>query len=571
MHRTHREELPACVGSGQSVWWLRTDGGAAGVFAAVDSRRCIDGGQLAVECSRRTVENSSGSENINMYPVLPLSRIQGYNRVMKQPNILLIMADQFRGDCLGAAGHPDVKTPFLDTLAARGTMFENAYSSCPSCIAARAAFHTGLSQEHHGRVGYEDGIPWRYEHTLAGELSKSGYYTQCTGKMHVHPLRNNLGFHNVDLHDGYLHAARYSRVPYGESQRQADDYFHWLRNECGIDADVTDTGLECNSWLTRPWIYPEKTHPTNWVTDRAIDFFRRRDREKPFFLMASYLKPHPPFDPPEYYLNLYLNKKLEPPVVGSWENTELLQSQGRIFDSKCGPVDAELIHQMQAGYYGCITHLDHQIGRLIQTLVEQELYDKTVIIFTADHGEELGDHHLFRKSRAYEGSSRIPLIISAPDSLLPGIRHNTVLSAVTELRDIMPTVLDIAGTECPGVDGSSLLPLVTGETVSIRNYLHGEHSYGSLSSHWIVTETDKYVWYTETGEEQYFVLETDPREQRNLIHGSEYAERIELLRKTLIGELAGRPEGFTDGNELIPGRPYPPTLPTCPGFLVKTE
>ena len=116
---------------------------------------------------------------------------------MSKPNIVFIMTDQLRADCLGYAGHPDVKTPYLDTLAARGVVFDHAYSACPSCIAARAALHTGMEQSHHGRVGYEDNIPWNYEHTMAGELSKAGYYTQCVGKMHVHPLRNYLGFHNV--------------------------------------------------------------------------------------------------------------------------------------------------------------------------------------------------------------------------------------------------------------------------------------------------------------------------------------------------------------------------------------
>ena len=109
---------------------------------------------------------------------------------------------------MGIAGHPDVKTPFLDTLAARGTLFDRAYSACPSCIAARAALHTGLSQEKHGRVGYQDRVTFRYPHTMAGELAKAGYYTQCVGKMHVHPLRNLMGFHNIELHDGYLGAYR---------------------------------------------------------------------------------------------------------------------------------------------------------------------------------------------------------------------------------------------------------------------------------------------------------------------------------------------------------------------------
>ena len=147
--------------------------------------------------------------------------------MQERPNIVLLMTDQMRGDCLGIAGHPDVKTPYLDSLADMGTLYTNAYSACPTCVPARATLHTGMSQRHTGRVGYEDGVRWDYEHTLAGELSKAGYYTQCVGKMHVHPLRNYLGFHNVRLHDGYLHAYRAPDVPYYESQKVADDYYWW--------------------------------------------------------------------------------------------------------------------------------------------------------------------------------------------------------------------------------------------------------------------------------------------------------------------------------------------------------
>ena len=110
-------------------------------------------------------------------------------------------------------------------------------------------------------MGYEDNVPWNYTHTLASELAGAGYYTECVGKMHVHPLRNYLGFHHVDLHDGYLHAARYASVPYRESQFVADDYFYWLKKELGADADVTDTGIDCNSWVARPGPTRKSTTP----------------------------------------------------------------------------------------------------------------------------------------------------------------------------------------------------------------------------------------------------------------------------------------------------------------------
>ena len=336
----------------------------------------------------------------------------------KRPNLVLIMTDEMRGDCLGAAGHPDVKTPFLDTLAAQGIRFSRAYSTCPSCIAARAALHTGLSQEHHGRVGYRDGVPWDYPVTMAGELAKAGYATACAGKMHVYPLRRSMGFHHIDLHDGYLHAHRKPNIPHHEHQMVADDYLYWLKNEKGIACDITDTGLECNSWVTRPWMYDEHLHPTNWATGRALDFLRRRDRDQPFFLMLSYVRPHAPYDPPACYYDMYKNKALAPPFSGDWDDLERLRREGRVFCNTTGPLDPELIRQQQAGYYACITHVDHQIGRFLQGLMDEELYDNTVVVFTSDHGELLSDHGLCRKSRPYEGSAHIPLLLWGPEAVI---------------------------------------------------------------------------------------------------------------------------------------------------------
>lgn len=475
-------------------------------------------------------------------------------REQKRKNIVLLMTDQLRGDCMGCAGHPDVRTPYLDTLASKGVRFENAYSACPSCVPARAALHTGLTQESHRRVGYADGIRWEYPHTMAGELTKAGYYTQCVGKMHVDPLRNYLGFCHVELHDGYLHYYRDPEIPYRENQKQADDYFHWLKQEKGIDCDVTDTGLECNSWVARPWIYEEKYHPTNWVTDRSIDFLRRRDPDMPFFLFASYLRPHPPFDAPQCYFDMYRNKELTPPVVGDWCDEEALRARGRIFDSDTGPLDPELVREMQIGYYACITHLDHQIGRLIQALVENKLYDDTIILFVSDHGELLGDHHLFRKSRAYQGSSRVPFLVSGggfrPEK--PG----SVKTDVVELRDVMPTVLEAAGIQIPdSVEGISLwnTALKDSGTPEVREYLHGEHTLGEASSHWIITKDEKYIWYSQTGEEQYFRIAEDPDELHNLIGSEKAKERVEALRGLLIQELQDREEGFVREGRLVTG------------------
>lgn len=472
----------------------------------------------------------------------------------RQPNILLVMTDQMRGDCMGIDGHPDVKTPYLDNLAARGVRYTNAYTACPSCIPARCALHTGLKQENHGRVGYQDRVPWEYPVTMAGELAKAGYYTQCVGKMHVHPLRNLMGFHHIELHDGYLHAYRNGGVPYNENQRIADDYFYWLKKEMGIDRDVTDGGIECNSFVARPWMYEERLHPTNWVTDRSIDFLRRRDRSRPFFLMASYLRPHPPFDAPECFFALYRDKELTPPVIGDWADEERMRRLGRFVDADTGSCDPELMRQAQIGYYACISHLDNQIGRLLDALRDDGSFQDTVILFTSDHGELLGDHHTFRKTRPYQGSIRIPMIIAGAPGTAPG----TVRDQLVELRDILPTLVDLAGAEPPReIDGVSML----GDCG--REYLHGEHSGGGLGNQYIVTKKDKYCWFMESGREQYFRLDSDPKELHDRIADPDCQERIACLRQILIEELAGREEGYTDGERLIPGRPQK----ACLSFL----
>lgn len=460
----------------------------------------------------------------------------------QKPNIVMIMVDEMRGDAMGFAGHPDVKTPHLDTLAAQGVYFPNAYSSCPTCIPARAILMTGMTGAHTGRTGYQDGIRWDYPHTLAGELSKAGYYTQCVGKMHVHPLRKMLGFHHIELHDGHLHYYRHDRQNGAERQQYADDYFHWLRKEKGIDCDVCDTGMDCNSWLVRPWPYEEKYHPTNWVTDRSIDFLRRRDRDMPFFLMSSYVRPHAPYDPPQAFLDMYINKPLRPPFHGDWNDTTRLERSGRIYNNTCGPVDPELIRRQQAGYYALITHIDYQIGRLLNALYESDAMDNTILLFLSDHGEMLSDHCYSRKALPYRGSAQIPMILWGPEKWIGPARTDERL---VELRDVMPTLLHFAGAPVPDtVDGENML------APSDRCYLHGEHVFEGESVQFIVTQKDKFIWFSGQMKEQYFRLDLDPAETTNRITDPACAMRIRQMRQWLIESLAGREEGFTDGTVL---------------------
>ncbi len=476
---------------------------------------------------------------------------------MNKPNVILIIADQWRGDCLGAAGHPDVKTPYFDTMCSEGVRFTNAVSATPTCIPARAALYTGMAQENHRRVGYRDGVRWDYPNTLAGTFAENGYQCHCAGKLHVHPLRNSMGYHSVDLHDGYLHYYRKPDVPYYDNQRIADDYHYWLKTELGAEADPTETGIDCNSYVARPWIYPEKYHPTRWVTDRSIDFLRKRDRDKPFFLTMSYVRPHPPFDAPQVFFDMYRGKNLHPPYMGDWTDYNRLEAEGRIFDSATGPVDPELKTAAQVGYYAAITQIDYEFGRFREAMFSHGLdQNNTILLFVSDHGELLCDHGLFRKSLPYQGSAGIPFVVSAPRSCIeqasggsPDIRK--IRSRIVELRDVMPTLLALCGLDIPNtVDGQNVF-----DPEWKREYIHGEHLYGNGSCQWIVTEKDKFIWFSDTDRRQYFDLSEDPHEMHNAIDDPLCKERIEHLEKCLIEELRWREEGFVQNEKLTSSVP----------------
>ncbi|MDU1687230.1 MAG: arylsulfatase, partial [Clostridium perfringens] len=433
--------------------------------------------------------------------------------------------------------------------------FENAYTAVPSCIASRAAILTGMSQKSHGRVGYEDGVSWNYKNTIASEFSKAGYHTQCIGKMHVYPERNLCGFHNIMLHDGYLHFARNKEGKASTQIEQCDDYLKWFREKKGHNVDLIDIGLDCNSWVSRPWGYEENLHPTNWVVNESIDFLRRRDPSKPFFLNMSFVRPHSPLDPPKFYFDMYKDEELPEHLMGDWANKEDEENRGKDINCVKGIINKKALKRAKAAYYGSITHIDHQIGRFLIALSEYGELNNTIFLFVSDHGDMMGDHNWFRKGIPYEGSTRVPFFIYDPGNLLKG-KKGKVFDEVLELRDIMPTLLDFANISIPdSVEGLSLKDLIEERNSTWREYIHGEHSFGEDSNHYIVTKRDKFLWFSQRGEEQYFDLEKDPKELTNLINSEEYKERIDYLRKILIKELEGREEGYTDGNKLLKGHP----------------
>lgn len=469
--------------------------------------------------------------------------------MQQRPNIILICVDQLRFDTLGHHHHPVVSTPHLDMFADQGYHFNQMYTSVPSCIASRAALMTGLNQVNHGHVGYEDNVDWVYDQFMADSFKAAGYQTEAIGKLHVTPERKRIGFEHVMLHDGYLHEARKYTEPYGKNFEFVDDYLVWLKEQLGHQAGLTDDGLEPNSWVARPWMYEEKYHPTNWVVNEGIRFLQKRDPEQPFFLNLSFTRPHPPLNPPQYYFDMYMDLKDEFPEIqlDDWKDIE--ETLPFNITAKKGHYSKHDLDRMRAGYYGNITHIDHQIGRFMIALNEQRIAKNTLILFVSDHGDQLGEHNLFRKAYPYQGSIHIPMMIYDKGDILKGTYKD--LHQIAELRDIYPTLLDLANIDIPQhIDGKSLKPALYDEHFETRSFLHGEHSFGKDSNQYIINDEWKYTWYPVRGIEQLFNYKEDPHEKHNLINEEAYQSIKDTLKSHLIEVLSDREEGFVKNGEL---------------------
>ena len=472
---------------------------------------------------------------------------------VKRPNLLLIVTDHWRGDSLGRLGHPVVETPHLDGLSAQGATFTHAYTPSPTCVPARRSLMTGMTPNSAGMVGYADGKPWEYEHTLAGELAKNGYQTMNVGKTHFHPDRLRLGFHELVLRE---------------------EYDQWIDAEIGTPGAKVAHGVTHNSWHARPNHLPEHQMEESWLVGRAIELLDKRDPTLPFFLCLSLNGPHPPWCPPQAYFDMFINRDMPEPAIGEWaQKHEVEAAQPLTVGAWRGRVSDRAMHRTRAAYFAYMAYVDAQIGRLFDYM--RTLLDDCMVIFTSDHGEMLGDHNLWRKSYAYEPSARVPMIVRPPidQSQFSSIRedtsnletvdwmtspHNVELEQVVGLEDIMPTLLDAAGLPIPEtVEGRSLMPLVRGEEMPWRDFYHLEHSpaYHPENAHQSLTDGKwKYIWNPITGEEQLFNLEDDPNECVELASRPDQESEVARWRQRLVKELEDRPEGLSDGERLTPGR-----------------
>jgi arylsulfatase A-like enzyme len=483
----------------------------------------------------------------------------GADRPGDKPNLLLLMADQHRADCVGAAGNPAIHTPNLDRLARGGVTFRHAYSSTPTCTPARAALLTGMSPWNHGLLGYGD-VAERYPVEMPRLIHNLGYYAAGIGKMHWHPQRDLHGFDTTILDES-------GRV---ESPDFRSDYRAWFWSEMP-NGDPDATGLDWNGYEARPYALPERLHPTAWIGETAVRFLRNYRQPKPFFLKVSFERPHSPYDPPKRWWDRYAGP-LPPAQAGAWAEKFKPRSSNRP-DIWHGDVGEAAVRTSRQGYYGSVGFVDEQIGRILETLDRRGWLNRTLVVYLADHGDMLGDQYLWRKSYAYESSARIPLILHWPEGLADA--RGRSVAAPAEVRDVLPTLVDAAGAAPPpGIDGASLLGPARDPTCPWRQWIDLEHDICySPENHWnaLTDGRRKFIFHAMTGQEQFFNLEADPHERNDLASDAASTAEISVWRERLVSHLAvrGRPWvvngrlGLRPESQLhSPNWPKPATAPT---------
>lgn len=440
------------------------------------------------------------------------------------------MADQLTPFMMGTYGHPQIKTPNLDALAARGVRFDCAYANSPICGPSRASLITGrfISRI---RV-YDNAAPFGSDiPTLAHYLTNEGYETVVSGKMHFVGPDQLHGFHRRLTTD--IYPSNFAWVSTRENKDQT--MFKGRAHAAPYAAPrlgprPTSLGLA----------FDEETH------FRALEFLRARaendspwyqpQEHKPLFMVISYHHPHDPFNPPQEYWDLYANTIFETPEITS-STTETYSAMDRWLHTFNGSdqvphlLDTTNLQQMRRSYASLVTYIDHKVGEIIRTLKQVGMYENTTIIFTSDHGDMLGEKGLIGKKLFYEWSARVPLILSFP---FKDYGISNIITPVS-LIDLAPTIMELAGIDRKQtLDGHSLLTLLKGKEDGSRDVLCEMHAEGVYAPCFMLRrDRYKYIYIHGHGE-QLFDLVHDPQEMKDLSREPSSAEIMHDLREDLF-------------------------------------
>ena len=483
-------------------------------------------------------------------------------------NVLYIMADQLRWDHLTCAGHPTLRTANLDALAARGVRFTQAYVNSGVCGPNRMSHYTGRYPVSHGATWNR--VPLSVGEVTMGEyLRSAGLTLALAGKTHVLPDQAGLkrlqllegdselatllargSFVEVDRYDGHHEPGAESGYPAYLRRHGYDGKDPWHEH---VIATIDPRGEVHSGWSMRHVRWParvaEPHSETAYMTDQAIGFVQRMGSE-PWVLHLSYVKPHWPYVAPSPYHAMFTADQCPPPVrnQAERENEHPALAAYRQHEESLSFSTEECVRTVRPVYQGLVQQLDDHLGRLFDALERQGVLKDTLVIFTADHGDFLGDHWLGEKELFYDTIQRVPLIVVDPRPQADATR-GCVDDRFVEAVDILPTILDTLGQPLPmeRLEGRSLLPLLHGHTPPWRDFVYAELDYSFRQARLtlgrqpldcrafsIRTADWRYVHWLDLPE-QLYDLKADPDQFQDL--GREAG--TEAVRATMRDRLLG--------------------------------
>lgn len=450
-----------------------------------------------------------------------------------RPNVLLITADEMRHDCLSVSGHPVVRTPNLDALAARGVRCTNAYTPFPVCVPARMSILSGLYAHAHGAMGNGAVLP-PGQPTMASLLRGAGYRTAAIGKMHFWPPYAEMGFEHMRLAEqngsGWKIDDYHSE--YLASRGLVDQWDLWDQQQPHREQAPPEYWA---SYGARPSGLAEEHYHTTWIAEQTISWLRQDD-SRPFFAWTSFIKPHHPFDPPRPWDTMYDPAAI--PALGDPAEAlgkPLMTAGGRrdprraYFDLR--GFSQEAFARVAALYYATISHIDHHVGRILVALQTLGRLDNTLVVFTSDHGDYMGDYGLILKSPSvpYDSLARVPLIMAGP-----GLPRGTACEALISLVDILPTLATAGGAAVPplaqGIDLTRLVATEQAVPAGGRAAVFSE----TREIKAVRTRQHKYLYNRRLGIEELYDLQADPGEHDDLAPDPASAPLIAEMRSRLL-------------------------------------
>ena len=469
--------------------------------------------------------------------------------MLEQPNIILIITDQQRWDTIHSLGAPWMRTPVMDRLAAEGTAFTHCFTTSPVCVGARASLFSGCYP--HMLNVYQNFDPW--EPTWVQTLAQAGYHCVNIGKMHINPYDAKGGFHQrfmVENKDRALFLDEAHRAIYDEWDKallangvvKPTRYMRFADDPEGFR----------NALGAYEWELPERLHSDNFIADTTLWWLSQRKAPNPLFLEIGFCGPHPPYDPPRRYIDMYDGVDLPVPevtdedIAGQSPALQTLRKSAEEgnYDSIAwrSRASREDLLRLRRHYAASVTLLDERIGHLMERLEQLGYLRNAVVIFTSDHGDNLGEHGQIGKHNMYEAAVRVPLIVRSPGRAPAG----QVTDRFVQLMDIAPTILESAGLPVPkNWESRSLWPLIDDPAAAGRDAVYAELGGDHIQSdaEMMIMRRDrkwKVVFYLGQENGELYDLETDPKEDRNLWHDPAHrALRDELVGKLLRWQVGG--------------------------------